>query len=73
MVVHVPGASKFAGLDVAIGVKLGYAENFIRMFPVIFEIKAVFNERRASVRVISHAIAANPGIHQRQREYKEQN
>src|SRR5258708_13723511 len=67
------GASPKYSLGLAVFIEARFAEAGVRADVVLFEVKTVLDQRRASKSVIAHAVATNPGIQESQREEKQEN
>jgi hypothetical protein len=73
MVIEMAGGRVLVGENVSVGIDSAHAEAGVGHEPVLLKIEIVLDEESAGERVISDAIAAYPGIDQRQRENKNQN
>src|SRR5271155_4161966 len=71
MVFDMAGAGAEFGVRLAVFVETIFAEAGVSLLIVVREIEAVLDQRGAGVSVIAHAIAAHPGIKERQRKQKE--
>jgi len=70
VIIEMAGASPKYSLGLAVFIKTRFAEAGVRADVVLFEVKAVLDQRRASKSVIAHAVATHPGIQESQGEEK---
>jgi hypothetical protein len=73
MIVQVAGHGVLIGIDTSVGIDAVHAETGVGGQPVFAEIELMFDEERTRESVIAHAISANPGVHERQRQHKKDN
>ena len=71
MIVQMAGSRELLRKNVAVVIDAAQPETWVGFNPILAEIEAVLDQRRARERVVAHAIAANPWVHERQRKHKQ--
>ena len=73
MVVKVAGGRSIIGFGLAVFIEARPAETVVGMLIVSSEIETALNQRSTSKGVVADAVAAHPGVEERQREKKKKN
>jgi len=73
MIVEVSGTRAEKSLDAARRIHAVLAKTGIRIQVIVLKIQGVLDERSAGKCVITHPVAADPGIDQRQGKQEEEN